>query len=70
MKKIILSLMVVLVGFLLSACKTQEEVYGDVSVMVPFGTPLIAVGGLIGVEGINVEAVNDPSLLTAAMITQ
>lgn len=70
MKKIILSLMVVLVGFLLSACKTQEEVYGDVSVMVPFGTPLIAVGGLIGVEGINVEAVNDPSLLTAAIITQ
>lgn len=70
MKKIILTVVTLILGIFLTACSTEPKVYGEVSVIVPFGTPLLAVGGLIGTEGFDIEAVNDPSLLTAAMVTK
>ncbi len=70
MKKIIVSIMVIVLGFFLGACSKEEKVYGGIDILVPFGTPLIAVGGLLGKDNINIEAVNDPSLLTAAMVTK
>ena len=39
---------------------TKKE---EVKILTPSGTPLMAIGGLIGTEGINIEAVNGASVL-------
>lgn len=39
----------------------------EVKILTPSGTPLMAIGGLIGTDGVNIEAVNGPENLVAGL---
>jgi NitT/TauT family transport system substrate-binding protein len=65
MKKIL----VLLIGLMLVGCGS-EQIENNVSVIVPSGIPLLAVGNLIGTKNVTIEDVNNPSLLVAAMTSK
>lgn len=68
MKKILRSLLLVLVILFLFGCKT-ETVEGKVKIIVPQGNPYIAVGSLIGEEDVEIESVNGVKGVEAALVT-
>ena len=75
MKKILTTTLLTLSLFTLGACKgkttenktTQAKPKEEVKILTPSGTPLMAVGGLIGEEGINIESVNGADLLVTGL---
>lgn len=66
MKKI---LCLTLMLFLLFGCVSHKE-ESKVTVLVPYGIPLIAVGGLIGDDHLTIEAVSGPDLLISGLIAK
>ncbi|HBP26271.1 MAG TPA: hypothetical protein DD618_04895 [Acholeplasmatales bacterium] len=65
MKKIL----VLLIGLMLVGCGSKQ-IENNVSVIVPSGIPLLAVGNLIGTKNVTIEDVNNSSLLVAAMTSK
>lgn len=65
MKKI---LMATLLTLFLVACSNTKN--SDINILVPNGTPFIAIGGLIGEEDIIIEAVSGPDLLVSGLISK
>lgn len=65
MKKIL----ILLIGLMLVGCGSRK-IENNVSVLVPSGIPLLAVGNLIGTNNVTIEDVNNPTLLVAAMTSK
>lgn len=66
MKKILLLVIMFLSSFLFLGCK--EENLETIKVIVPSGTPLVAIGGVLGNEKYEVDVVSGADLLTAALL--
>ncbi len=69
MKKIICFLLILSLGFLFG-CKKEEtpkENYEQIKIIVPSGTPLVAVGGLLGSSDYQFDVVTGADLLTTAL---
>lgn len=75
MKKNIIKLaslvLILIVGIILSGCKKENDFSPTrkVSVIMPSGTPVLALGGLFGEEN-DLEVVTDTTLLQTALITK
>ena len=66
MKKLILF---ILLSILMTGCALKKP-ESQVSIIVPNGIPLIAVGDLIGEENIKIESVTGPALLQTALVSK
>lgn len=60
--------MIVIAAFILSGCKKEFEPTRKVSVIMPSGTPVLALGGLLNEEN-DFEVVTDTTLLQTALTT-
>ena len=68
MKKILRSLLLVLVVLFLFGCKA-ETLEGEVKIIVPQGNPYIAVGDLVGEENIIIDSVNGAAGVQSALVS-
>lgn len=67
-KKFLLLIIVLLGGFIVTGC--SRKINNEIAVILPSGTPLIAVGGLLEEENVNYTVVSGADLLTTALISQ
>ncbi len=67
-KKFLLLLLVVLSSVFLGGC--SSKINNEIKVILPSGTPLIAVGGLLKEENVEYTVVSGADLLTTALISK
>jgi NitT/TauT family transport system substrate-binding protein len=68
MRKVFLLLLVILSSVFLGGC--SAKINNEIKVILPSGTPLIAVGGLLEEENVDYTVVSGADLLTTAMISK
>ena len=65
--KKVFGVFLVLLVFILASCKKDENLQ-KIKIIVPNGTPLVAVGDLLSNENYEFEVVSGADLLTAALV--
>lgn len=68
MKKIVLVICLLLSSLCISGCN-KNKLEDEVSIIVPYGSPYLAIGGLIEVENLKIEAVNGAQNLQTALVS-
>ena len=68
MKKIVLVICLLLSSLCISGCN-KNKLEDEVSIIVPYGSPYLAIGGLIEVENLKIEAVNGAQNLQMALVS-
>jgi ABC-type nitrate/sulfonate/bicarbonate transport system substrate-binding protein len=68
MKKIVLVICLLLSSLCISGCN-KNKLEDEVSIIVPYGSPYLAIGGLIEVENLKIEAVNGAQNLQTTLVS-
>ena len=67
MKKLLLTTLTIALGISLAGCKKDKS---EVKILAPSGTPLMAIGNLIGTEGVTIENVSGAENLITGLSTK
>ena len=68
MKKIFVVISLLCVSLFISGC-SKNKLEEEVSIIVPYGSPYLAIGGLLENENLKIEAVNGAANLQTAFVS-
>lgn len=68
MKKVFIFICILFVSLFVSSCN-KNELEEEVSIIVPYGSPYLAIGGLLNTESLKIEAVNGAANLQTAFVS-
>ena len=69
MRKLLSFILLMVFSFSLVSCQGEIKLENEVNIITPYGTPYLALGGLLDKENVKIDAVNGADGIKAALIT-